>query len=93
MMVHQQARFGFKGGQDVLFSGCSAGGQGIINMADRVNNFLSQLNTYPRTFGAFADAGWMQNLPPFHPGTQPMIQQFEAGYKLWGGMLHFRFFF
>jgi hypothetical protein len=73
----------FTSPQEVLFSGCSAGGQGLLYNVDHVSQLLSQLVPSGVTVKGFADSGWMMNLPSIRNPTTEIHTQFKAGWKLW----------
>lgn len=87
-MLAGDARFGgMDWKDDIVLSGCSAGGQGVINAADYVRGFLPGLfgGTQPRSFKAMADAGWMMSPQPLFNSTLPMVDEFVSAAPMWGG--------
>lgn len=69
--------------QEVLFSGCSAGGQGLIYNLDYVADLLHQLIPTPLRIKGLADAGWMMDLPSSRNPNSQVNKQFSDGWKLW----------
>eukprot|EP01112_Ceratiomyxa_fruticulosa_P019242 TRINITY_DN6272_c0_g1_i2.p1 TRINITY_DN6272_c0_g1~~TRINITY_DN6272_c0_g1_i2.p1 ORF type:complete len:378 (-),score=57.56 TRINITY_DN6272_c0_g1_i2:145-1278(-) len=68
---------------DILFSGCSAGGQGVIVNVDYVNSLVGKK---AKKFKALADAGWMMDIQPLNStGNTAVSQQFQEGIVLWQG--------
>jgi hypothetical protein len=60
------AQYGLSGNSTVIFSGCSAGGQGVINVVDYVSEYLSSIAPGAEVLG-LADAG----TPQHHFGDMP----------------------
>eukprot|EP01104_Vermistella_antarctica_P010940 TRINITY_DN2976_c0_g1_i1.p1 TRINITY_DN2976_c0_g1~~TRINITY_DN2976_c0_g1_i1.p1 ORF type:complete len:479 (+),score=57.30 TRINITY_DN2976_c0_g1_i1:199-1437(+) len=71
---------------DVLFSGCSAGGQGVINSLDYAADLIQTYTKNDVVVKGVADAGWMMAITPLNPAmTYPIIEQFIVGIDLWQG--------
>jgi len=77
------ADFDLSNAQEVLFSGCSAGGQGVVVNSDFVASLLPNGTKY----GSFADAGWMMNIIPVNPNTVTIQFQVQSGWKYWNGQV------
>jgi O-palmitoleoyl-L-serine hydrolase len=88
VLVELANRYSLLAADKVLFSGCSAGGQGVVNEADFARRVLfDELGAPPSTvFKAFADAGWIQALEPINEGSTPILTQFRDGIELWRGV-------
>lgn len=69
--------------QEILFSGCSAGGQGLLYNLDAMADYVSLNTPAGLVFKGFADSGWMMNFPSAVNPTSEIHTQFKAGYKLW----------
>lgn len=68
----------------ILFSGCSAGGQGVVVNADGMFDRLRKVG-FTGSYRSFADAGWMQNVPPVRE-TVSVETQLQKGDALWKGL-------
>ena len=70
----------------MLFSGCSAGGQGVIVNADYVHELLKAKGS-TALYKSFADAGWLQNLVPYFNNETSAAYQMQSGYPMWNGQI------
>ena len=66
----------------VLFSGSSAGGFGVLANLDWLASELPGAEVRGMT-----DAGWAIDIQPFDPGVDPALVQFQTGYDYWGGVV------
>lgn len=69
--------------QEVLFSGCSAGGQGLLYNVDNARSIVSSLTLPGLRFKGFADSGWMMNMASTVNPTTEIHTQFRKGWALW----------
>ena len=67
----------------VLFTGCSAGGQGVVNNAD----FVASLVPSSADYRAIGDAGWLVNFPPFSDSVASLAAEMSAAHSLWKSAL------
>jgi len=67
---------------NVLFEGCSAGGQGVIVNADYVWDIVRGFDV--KKYVAFSDAGWLMDVTPFDKNILPLREQIDQAAKLWG---------
>lgn len=83
--VFQTLFTGIKGNtpQEVLFSGCSAGGQGLLYNVDGAKKIVSDLTPPGLRFKGFADSGWMMNMASTPNPASPIHVQFQKGWMLW----------
>ena len=69
--------------QEVLFSGCSAGGQGLLYNVDQAHKIVADLTPSGLRFKGFADSGWMMNQASTPNPASPIHVQFQKGWALW----------
>lgn len=72
-----------KKSQEILFSGCSAGGQGLLYNLDFVAGLLADITPLGLRIKGFADSGWMMNLPSKPNPASEVHTQFRRGWDLW----------
>lgn len=72
-----------KAAQEVLFSGCSAGGQGLLYNLDFAADLLADLTPPGLRIKGFADSGWMMNFPSVPNPRTEIHTQFRLGWDLW----------
>eukprot|EP00013_Stygamoeba_regulata_P023009 CAMPEP_0177646668 /NCGR_PEP_ID=MMETSP0447-20121125/9892_1 /TAXON_ID=0 /ORGANISM="Stygamoeba regulata, Strain BSH-02190019" /LENGTH=387 /DNA_ID=CAMNT_0019149207 /DNA_START=42 /DNA_END=1205 /DNA_ORIENTATION=+ len=73
---------------DILYSGCSAGGQGVVNTVDYVYDLLvkNHVNMDSVRFKGMADAGWLMNVQPYKQGIISVPGQMQEGLLMWNGV-------
>ena len=65
---------------DILFSGSSAGGAGVLAHLD----WLAE--KFPKaSVRGIDDAGWFINIPPYNPTLTPVDEVVQSAYKYWNG--------
>lgn len=68
----------------VLFSGCSAGAQGVINNLDYASGLLHKIMGVKQdNIHGLADAGWFQDSQPLHVFTVPFRRTIQVAIPLW----------
>jgi len=73
----------FRRVSEILYAGCSAGGQGVIVTADYFSNLFGN-----EVFvSAVADAGWLMDIKPII-NVDPIITQLIDGYTFWNGSVN-----
>jgi hypothetical protein len=75
-----------KNGDDttrVMLSGCSAGGQGVVNALDFVAEYLDNALGSNVIVKGLADAGWMMEVEKLRSNVISVHDQFVAGYTTW----------
>ncbi len=70
-------------GSRVMYTGCSAGGQGVVLTVDR---FRDMLPDHVQMW-AFADAGWLMNETPLNPSWESLNTQLAGALTLWSGVV------
>eukprot|EP00009_Paramoeba_aestuarina_P003371 CAMPEP_0201522880 /NCGR_PEP_ID=MMETSP0161_2-20130828/18609_1 /ASSEMBLY_ACC=CAM_ASM_000251 /TAXON_ID=180227 /ORGANISM="Neoparamoeba aestuarina, Strain SoJaBio B1-5/56/2" /LENGTH=290 /DNA_ID=CAMNT_0047921839 /DNA_START=314 /DNA_END=1186 /DNA_ORIENTATION=+ len=85
VLDHFITAYGMNKAEEILWSGCSAGGQGVLNTIDQAAEILAQ-NGFSGKFKGIADAGWMSQFVPITSNI-PMGSQLAEGYNLWNGSL------
>jgi len=66
--------------KEVLFSGSSAGGNGVMSNLDWVAEQLPQVSVR-----GLNDAGWIVDVTPYDSSIAPPLVQTQQGYALWNG--------
>jgi hypothetical protein len=67
----------------VLLSGCSAGGQGVVNALDFTSSVVQSRLGSQTVVKGLADAGWMMDVEKFRANIVSVREQFISGYTLW----------
>lgn len=67
---------------EVLFSGSSAGGAGVMANLDWVADRLPHA-----TMRGLNDAGWAVDMRPYDSSSPPLLAQTHQGYALWKGVV------
>lgn len=78
--------YGLDSASSILFSGCSAGGQGVVMNLDFVAALLAEKESTAVMKG-FADAGWLQNFVPYFSYEVSTSYQMQVGYPMWQGVI------
>jgi hypothetical protein len=77
------------GAEALVFSGCSAGGQGVLVNTDAVRTFFAAASNPPLPVYSLADAGWLMNLAPDPSTNRPSLGlQIVGAMSMWGAQFH-----
>lgn len=70
----------------ILFTGCSAGGQGVVNNHRWLTDYVltSSIASSISNLKSVSDAGWMMDITPLNPNHPSSGKQFQTAVPMWG---------
>uniref|UniRef100_A0AAG5DAF6 Palmitoleoyl-protein carboxylesterase NOTUM n=1 Tax=Anopheles atroparvus TaxID=41427 RepID=A0AAG5DAF6_ANOAO len=78
---------GHSQGADLLMTGSSAGGLGVMLNLDKVRTFLQTERGLKVSVRGVSDSGWFLDREPYTPGAVAASEAVRQGWKMWDGAL------
>lgn len=87
-VVQDLLTLGLENSTDLLLTGSSAGGTGVMLNLDPVREFLHEKKRLKHiAVKGVTDSGWFLDRTPYAPTLKPAVDAIRKGMELWGGQV------